>query len=187
MFNTSLFRRPPKRWPTLQLNSAGEHLTEYIYIFRQVCPIFLCERQTFGGSKKWPAPKERLSFKPKYWANLFKYIFFVLFSCLLLHRLATRISLPISIFSSYYCTDLVYSWEIRPVNGLSLWTCWYFILAHILIHPLAKIWHIVPSSTGCAGNLNRKDRIAKVRILTAMRGTSWQSIVDGTRWKRVLS
>ena len=32
--------------------------------------------------------------KPKYWANLFKYIFFVLFFCLLLHRLARRISLP---------------------------------------------------------------------------------------------
>ena len=32
--------------------------------------------------------------KPKYWANLFKYIFFVLFFCLLLHRLTIRISLP---------------------------------------------------------------------------------------------
>ena len=47
--------------------------------------------------------------------------------------------------------------------------------------------NIVPSSTGCAGNLNRKTRIAKVRFPTAMHGTSWQRIVDGLRWKRVLS
>ena len=43
--------------------------------------------------------------KPKCWANLFKYIFFALFFCLLLHRLAVRISLPFYIFYSYYCTD----------------------------------------------------------------------------------
>ena len=49
------------------------------------------------------------------------------------------------------------------------------------------IVNIVPSSTGCAGNLNRKARIAKVRFPTAMHRTSWQSIVDGLRWKRVLS
>ena len=44
-----------------------------------------------------------------------------------------------------------------------------------------------PLSTRCTGNLNRKDRIVKVRFVTAMRGTSWQSIIDGPRWKRVLS
>ena len=46
---------------------------------------------------------------------------------------------------------------------------------------------IVSSSTGCAGELNRKARIVKVRFSTAMHRTSWQIIVDGTRWKRVPS
>ena len=129
------------------------------------------------------APKERLFFKPKYWAKLFLNIYiFVLFSYLLLHRLAMRISLPIY---SFY--KLLFYWSSLQLGDpasqrLSLWSCWYFILAHILIYPLAKVWHIVnfvPSSTGCTGNLNRKDSIVKVRFLTAMRGTSWQSIVDG--------
>ena len=65
-----------------------------------------------------------------------------------------------------------------------------FHISSYFIHPLANVWqivNIVPLSTGCAGNLNRKARIAKVRFLTAVHGTSWQSIVDGPRWKRVLS
>ena len=65
-----------------------------------------------------------------------------------------------------------------------------FHISSYFIHPLANVWqivNIVPLSTGCAGNLNRKARIAKVRFLTAVHGTSWQSIVDGPRWKRALS
>ena len=37
-------------------------------------------------------------FKPKYWAICLNTYFFVLFLCLLLHRLAVRISLPFHIF-----------------------------------------------------------------------------------------
>ena len=40
--------------------------------------------------------------KPKYWANLFKQLFFVLFFGLLLHGL----SVLLMIFYKYYCTDL---------------------------------------------------------------------------------
>ena len=39
-----------------------------------------------------------LVFKPKYWADLFNYILFVLFFCLLLHCLAVRISLRFIFF-----------------------------------------------------------------------------------------
>ena len=42
-----------------------------------------------------------LVFKPKYWANLFNYTFFVLFFCSLLHRLAVRITSPFHIFLSF--------------------------------------------------------------------------------------
>ena len=44
------------------------------------------------------------------------------------------------------------------------------------------IVNIVPSSTGCAGNLNRKARIAKVRFPTAMhelRGKASSTVFDG--------
>ena len=61
--------------------------------------MFRFERQTFF--RGWPfllAPEEGLSFKPKCWANLFKYIFFGLFLFLLLHRLDVRISLPFYTF-----------------------------------------------------------------------------------------
>ena len=43
-------------------------------------------------------PLRRFVFKPKYWAICLNMYFFVLFSCLLLHRLAERISLPFYIF-----------------------------------------------------------------------------------------
>ena len=49
-----------------------------------------------------------------YWANLFKYIFFALFFCLLLHRLAVRISSPFYIFLQVVILLIkVYIWEIR--------------------------------------------------------------------------
>ena len=46
------------------------------------------------------APEEGLLFflKPKYWAVCLDIYFFVLFFCLLLHRLAVIISLPLHIF-----------------------------------------------------------------------------------------
>ena len=72
------------------------------------------------------APEEGLSFKPKYWANLFKDTFFVLLFCLLLHRLAVRICLPFYISTSYYCTDPGLQLGDRaPRNCLQLplWTC----------------------------------------------------------------
>ena len=55
-----------------------------------------------------------LVFKPKYWANLFNYTFFVLFFCLLLHRLAVRISLPFHIFLHVVIVLIqVNNWEIQ--------------------------------------------------------------------------
>ena len=51
------------------------------------------------------SPWRRFVFKPNYWAVcLNMYIFFVLFFCLLLHRLAVRISLPFHIFLLPYFT-----------------------------------------------------------------------------------
>ena len=41
---------------------------------------------------------KKVCFQTEILRNLFKYIFFVLFFCLLLHRLAVRISLPFHIF-----------------------------------------------------------------------------------------
>ena len=54
-----------------------------------------------------------------------KYIFFVLFFCLLLHHLAVRISLPIYDFLQVIIVLIqVYNWEIRHwLIGLLLWTC----------------------------------------------------------------
>ena len=55
-----------------------------------------------------------LVFKPKYWADLFNYILFVLFFCLLLHCLAVRISLPFHIFLQVVIVLIqVYNWEIQ--------------------------------------------------------------------------
>ena len=55
-----------------------------------------------------------LVFKPKYWANLFNYIFLVLFFCLLLHCLAVRISLPFHIFLHVVIVLIqVNNWEIQ--------------------------------------------------------------------------
>ena len=61
---------------------------------------------------------------------MLKYIFFVLFFGFLLHHLAVRISLPIYDFLQVIIVLIqVYNWEIRYwLIGLSLWTCWYFIL-----------------------------------------------------------
>ena len=43
-------------------------------------------------------PLKKVCFQTEILGNLFKYIFFVLFFCLLLHRLTVRISLPFHIF-----------------------------------------------------------------------------------------
>ena len=61
---------------------------------------------------------------------MLKYIFFVLFFGFLLHHIAVRISLPIYDFLQVIIVLIqVYNWEIRHwLIGLSLWTCWYFIL-----------------------------------------------------------
>ena len=45
--------------------------------------------------------------------NLFKYISFLLFFCLLLYRLAVRTSLPFHIFLRLIVLIQVYNWEIR--------------------------------------------------------------------------
>ena len=50
-----------------------------------------------------------------------------LFFCLLLHRLAVKISLPFHIFlTSLIVLIQVYNWEIRH-HSLLLWTFWHFI------------------------------------------------------------
>ena len=55
-----------------------------------------------------------LVFKPKYWADLFNCILFLLFFCLLLHCLAVRISLPFHIFLQVVIVLIqVYNWEIQ--------------------------------------------------------------------------
>ena len=59
----------------------------------------------------------------------------------------------------------------------------FFTLVGDNVDVLAKI---VASPTVCACNLNRKAGVAKVRFSTAVRGTSWQSFIDGSRWKRVV-
>ena len=65
---------------------------------------------------KW----DKKTVKPKFRANLFKYIFFVLFFCLLLHGIVVLRM----IFYKYYCTDLgLQLGDLAPLNGLSLWTC----------------------------------------------------------------
>ena len=97
-------------------------------------------------------------------------------------------------FANLYFLQVLYWSSLQLGGSANQW----FVAVDLLIFrirsdsnlPTAKVWHtmnIVPSSTRCTGNLNRKDRIVKVRFLTAMRGTSWQSIIDGPRWKRVLS
>ena len=162
-------------------------------MFKQICRIFRFERQInlLRGLKEGPfQPLNNVCFSNRNIGQIGLNIYFLFYFLVYFFIALPQGSVCRFIFSTSYYTALVYNWEVRPVNGLSLWTCWYFILAHILIYLPAKVWHImniVPSSTRCTGNLNRKDRIVKVRFLTAMRGTSWQSIIDGPRWKRVLS
>ena len=51
-------------------------------------------------------PLKKVCFLTEILGNLFKYIcFFVLFFCLLLHRLAVRISLRFIFFYKFNCTD----------------------------------------------------------------------------------
>ena len=71
---------------------------------------------------KW----DKKTVKPKFRVYLFKHIFFVLFFCLLLHGIVVLLM----IFYKYYCTDLglqLGELDLAPLDGLSLWTCWYFI------------------------------------------------------------
>lgn len=91
--------------------------------------------------------------------------FFVLFSCLLLRRLAVRICLPICIFFKL----LLYRSSLQLGDTASQ----RFVAVDLLIFhissysnsPASKdLAYIVPSSTRCAGNLNCKDRIVKVRF-----------------------
>ena len=135
-----LFKYKTANWSLRQGNEeVKKRINQKIYKFKQICPIFRFERQTFRGWKKGPASKERLSFKPKYWANLFKYIFFVFFFCLLLHRLAIRISLPIYIF---YKLLLYWSWSTTGRSGTTqrfvAVELRIFHISSYLIHLLAK-------------------------------------------------
>ena len=71
------------------------------------------KNRRFQKSLLWRAFLKRCvfgdRFKRKYWTNLFKYIFFLLFFCLLLHRLAVSIRLP------FYVVVLIQvnNWEIQ--------------------------------------------------------------------------
>ena len=67
-------------------------------------------------------PCRRFVFKPKYWTNLFKYIFFVLSFCLLLHYLGIRISLAFYDFLQVI-TVLIRHHSTVCHCGLA----WYFI------------------------------------------------------------
>ena len=81
-------------------------------------------------------PCRRVVFKPKYWANLFKQIFFVLSFCLLLHHLAIRISLVFNDFLQVITVLIqIYNWEIRhhsTVCHCGLADILYFVLVEWL-------------------------------------------------------
>ena len=89
-----------------------------------------------------PLNWRRFAFKLKYWAILFKYILFVLFFCLLLHRLAVRISLPFYDFVQVIIVLIqVYNWEIlhhSTVCRCRLADILY--LSKLVNHNYNKIW-----------------------------------------------
>ena len=81
-------------------------------------------------------PCRRVVFKPKYWENLFKQIFFVLSFCLLLDYLAIRISLAFYDFLQVITVLIqIYNWEIRhhsTVCHCGLADILYFVLVEWL-------------------------------------------------------
>ena len=83
--------------------SRATHLVEPTFCFS--CKQFTAFRK--GNVWKVGSPsRARLG-------NLFKYISFLLFFCLLLYRLAVRTSLPFHIFLRLIVLIQVYNWEIR--------------------------------------------------------------------------
>ena len=87
------------------------HIFKFLFVTNFLFFLFFCS--FFFSFSPW----RRFVFKPKYWAVCLNTYFFLLFFCLLLHRLAVRISLLFQIFlqklmpASWRKVDL--GWRLR--------------------------------------------------------------------------
>ena len=74
------------------------------------------------------SPWRKFVFKPKYWANLFKYIYIFFILSFTSSSPWRKDQFAFLWFStSYYCTDAGILRDTVPLNSLSPWPCWYFM------------------------------------------------------------